>query len=153
MLAIQCFKGLYFVALVRPPLWSDSAFPTFYFFVLLRYQLFEVLFRDYRLATLLLNILARAPRHCTAVFRILLERHHTKRIAVAVQLGGGRLGQHSQDQLNIGHMVAQVFTRQRLHLFVLVHFQGKGTVHDFVGQNGEFLAIRNTALLPLVGQI
>jgi hypothetical protein len=33
-----------------------------------------------------------------------------------VQLGGGGLAQHGQNQFNVGHVVAQVLARQGFHL-------------------------------------
>jgi hypothetical protein len=38
----------------------------------------------------------------------------------------GCLAQHGENQLDVGHVVAQVLPFQRLHLFVLVDFEAKG---------------------------
>ena len=70
-----------------------------------------------------------------------------------MQLGGGGLAQHGQNQLDVGHVVAQILARQGFHLLVFVHPEGKGALHDLVGENGELLAAGHAALLPLIRQV
>lgn len=70
-----------------------------------------------------------------------------------MELGGRRLGQHGQDQFDVGHVIAQIFPFQPLDLPVILHLQIKRPLHDLVGQYRIFQAGPGASILSFVGQI
>ncbi|MBV6504889.1 MAG: hypothetical protein ILNGONEN_00444 [Syntrophorhabdaceae bacterium] len=50
-------------------------------------------------------------------------------------------------------MIAQIFALQAFHLLVFFHLQIKSTLHDLVGQDGEFHTAPRAAIFPFVSQI
>lgn len=98
------------------------------------------------------NVPACSTGHGAAVPGIFLERRKALAVAVPVQFGSGGLGQHGQNELDVGHVVAEIIPLQALNLLVFVDLQLKGALHDFVGQDGIFKAGPRAPLLPLIGQ-
>jgi hypothetical protein len=81
---------------------------------------------------------------------ILFQRNHAVGITVPMQLRGRRLAQHRQDQFNVVHVIAEVFQIQGFHLFLFLHFQAKGALHDFISQDSVFRGDSGTPMLPLI---
>jgi hypothetical protein len=59
-----------------------------------------------RLPAFLIDLLPRIPRNPSPIVRIAFQLWETVRITNRVKLGGGGLGQHVQDEFQVGHVIS-----------------------------------------------
>jgi len=67
-------------------------------------------------------------------------------------LGAGCLAQHSEDQFEVGHVVAQVLALETLQFLVAGRRHAKRGFGNLGGEDGEPLLVRHTAFLPFAGE-
>ena len=68
-------------------------------------------------------------------------------------IGRGRFCQHGQHQLQIAHIIAEIFLFQPLEILILPRVHARPRAGDLVRQNGVFSAFLHAALFPLVRQL
>ena len=61
-------------------------------------------------------------------------------------IGGRSLGQHGQDQLQIAHIIAEIFLSQSLEIFILPRVHARPCTGDLIRENGVFFALLHAAL-------
>ena len=67
--------------------------------------------------------------------------------------GGGRFPEHGKDQLQVGHVVAQVFAFESFQFPVISRRNPKRGPGDFRGENGRILLLGNAAFPSFVVQL
>ena len=68
-------------------------------------------------------------------------------------IGGRRFCQHGQHQLQIAHIIAEIFLFQPLEILILPCVHASPRAGDLVRQNRVFFALLHAALFPLVHQL
>ena len=95
--------------------------------------LFGIHRRDHRLANLLLSGFAGHAGGGAAAAGDTCALSHAFRVLVLRYLRGGGFGQHVDGNLEVGHIVAQIFRLEPLQLLVLLVRQAAPTAIDNVG--------------------
>ncbi len=112
-----------------------------------------VLFAHHRFAALGFQRLARIACNGAALLRCHAVVGKAFGILAPGDFRGASLAQHGEDQLQIGHVVAQVVTgldlAQALKAAVRTGRYAEGGASDFGGEDGIFLAFLNAARFPL----
>ncbi len=75
------------------------------------------------------------------------------RVLRAGDLRRGGFAEHGEDQLQIGHVVAEVLPFQALMGGVFGRGEAEGGLGDFGGEDGVFELLLHAAFLPLAGQL
>ena len=86
------------------------------------------------------------PRDITAAPGDLLIFVKALRLFRFRNIGGRSLGQHGQDQLQIAHIVTEIFLSQALEVFILPRFHASPRAGDLIRENGVFFAFLHAAL-------
>jgi hypothetical protein len=76
----------------------------------------------------------------------------TLSVGGAGDLGGGGFAEHGKDQLEVGHVVAEIFALQAFVGGVFAGCETEGCLEDFSGEDGVFEFLPVAAFLPSVGQ-
>lgn len=78
--------------------------------------------------------------------------HHALRIVIAGDLCCGSLAQLGEQQLQRGHVVAQIFRLQPFKALVFRRRHAEGRFADLGGQDGVIAAFVDAAVFPFVGK-
>jgi len=75
----------------------------------------------------------------------------TLSVGGAGDLGGGGFAEHGKDQLEVGHVVAEIFALQAFVGGVFAGCEPEGCLEDFSGEDGVLVFLPVAAFLPSVG--
>ena len=75
-------------------------------------------------------------------------------VALFGDLGGGGFAEHGEDEFQVRHVIAEVFlwVGEGFEFFVLGGRHAEGGLADFRSEDGEFPALLDPAIFPLVGE-
>ena len=86
------------------------------------------------------------PRDITAAPGDLLIFVKALRLLRFRNIGGRRFCRHGQHQLQIAHIIAEIFLFQPLEIFILPRVHARPRAGDLVRENGVFFAFLHAAL-------